>query len=128
MSNTHPHHIGALGEEIACIFLEQKGWRIIRRNYTRPWGEIDIIAQHKDRVHFVEVKSVSCENISHETANPAEKVHTEKQKRLGRAIQTYLSRYASREIPWIFSVIVVYIDPETYQARIQYLKDIALPA
>lgn len=37
--------IGNLGENIACNFLEKKGFKIIERNYRKKWGEIDIIAQ-----------------------------------------------------------------------------------
>jgi putative endonuclease len=36
---------GALGEEIAATFLARKGFRIIEKNYRKPWGEIDIIAE-----------------------------------------------------------------------------------
>lgn len=35
--------IGQLGEEIACQYLEKKGYTILDRNFRRKWGEIDII-------------------------------------------------------------------------------------
>lgn len=48
---------GALGEEQAARYLEQKGWKIIARNFSAPCGEIDIIAQDNKTLVFVEVKT-----------------------------------------------------------------------
>lgn len=51
--------IGRLGEELAGKFLMKRGYKIVDRNYRRPWGELDIIAEKKGKIHFVEVKSMS---------------------------------------------------------------------
>jgi hypothetical protein len=37
--------VGLLGESIAATYLAGKGFSIVERNYRRPWGEIDIIAE-----------------------------------------------------------------------------------
>ena len=50
--------VGEIGEEIACQFLERKGFKILERNYRKPWGEIDIIAEKDGVIRFVEVKAV----------------------------------------------------------------------
>lgn len=50
---------GAIGEGIACTFLMRKGFNIIEKNYRKPWGEIDVIAEKDGIMHFVEVKAVS---------------------------------------------------------------------
>lgn len=51
--------LGALGEDIACKYLEGKRYKILFRNYRKPWGEIDIIARAKDKtLVFVEVKTM----------------------------------------------------------------------
>lgn len=56
--------IGELGEDIACEYLNGKGYRILKRNYWKPWGEIDIIAVAKtNTLVFVEVKTLK-ENSS----------------------------------------------------------------
>lgn len=47
---------GAAGEEAACRYLQSKGLRIVARNYRRPCGEIDIIAQEGSTLVFAEVK------------------------------------------------------------------------
>ncbi|MBI2033487.1 MAG: YraN family protein [Candidatus Liptonbacteria bacterium] len=50
---------GKIGEEKACEFLKSKGYQIIKRNYQKPWGEIDIIAFTPDKtLVFFEVKTI----------------------------------------------------------------------
>ena len=87
--------LGPIGEEIAATFLERKGFSIVEKNYLKKWGEIDVIAEKAHKIHFVEVKTVSCENIdavSYETDTyrPEDNVHPWKLQRLGRTIQSYL--------------------------------------
>ncbi|MDR2766626.1 MAG: YraN family protein [Holosporaceae bacterium] len=48
---------GYLGEFIAVLLLRIKGYRILARRYKTVCGEIDIVAQRRDVVAFVEVKS-----------------------------------------------------------------------
>ncbi len=48
---------GNIGEDKAASFLEDRGFKVIDRNYYSRFGEIDIIAMKEDVIHFVEVKS-----------------------------------------------------------------------
>lgn len=49
--------IGNIGEEFVCRYLEKKGLKIEKRNFTIRGGEIDIIASLHDKLFFVEVKT-----------------------------------------------------------------------
>lgn len=51
--------IGSLGEELVVRFLMKRGFKILDRNYRRPWGELDVVAERKAVIHFIEVKSLS---------------------------------------------------------------------
>ena len=92
------NEIGKVGEDLAMHWLIKGGFTIIERNYSRKWGEIDIVARGtSDRLHFVEVKSVSYGTeydlkyaVTHETYRPEDNVHKNKQDRLKRAIQTWM--------------------------------------
>jgi putative endonuclease len=54
---------GKKGERLACKYLEKNGYRILDRNYWKPWGEIDIVAQAKNKtLVFVEVKAMRQSN------------------------------------------------------------------
>jgi putative endonuclease len=48
--------LGAYYEEVAVRYLEERGYRVVQRNYRCPLGEIDIIAWHEGYLVFVEVK------------------------------------------------------------------------
>ena len=53
-----PKKYGDQSEDLATAFLEQESFIILERNYfARKLGEIDIIAQKDDVLHFIEVKS-----------------------------------------------------------------------
>ena len=53
-----PKLFGDASENLATDFLEQEGFIILERNYfARKLGEIDIIAQKGNILHFIEVKS-----------------------------------------------------------------------
>lgn len=47
---------GKQGENIACEYLIQQGYRIICRNWQLEKAEIDIIAMDKNELVFVEVR------------------------------------------------------------------------
>ncbi|MDP3948648.1 MAG: YraN family protein [bacterium] len=58
-SKTSKSETGQLGEDIACEYLIGKGYRILERNYWKPWGEIDIVAVARtNTLVFVEVKTL----------------------------------------------------------------------
>jgi len=53
-----PKVFGDASETLATRFLKQEGFVILERNYfARKLGEIDIIVQRDDVLHFIEVKS-----------------------------------------------------------------------
>lgn len=125
---------GNLGEDLACRFLIRNGFSILERNYLKKCGEIDIIAKKESSLHFIEVKSVSCETIpklSSETAGdnhrPEDNIHTWKLARIAKTLQVYLSeRNVSGETNWQFDVITVKIDVKRLISRVLLLENIIL--
>ncbi|MFH0755463.1 MAG: YraN family protein [bacterium] len=125
---------GNLGEGLACRFLMKHNFDIIEKNYLKKCGEIDIIAKNKGKIHFIEVKSVSCETIpdvSGETNNnsykPEDNVHRWKLQRLAKTIQIYLAeKKVSPETKWQFDIITVYIDKKRLISKISILENIIL--
>ncbi|MCX6717481.1 MAG: YraN family protein [Candidatus Taylorbacteria bacterium] len=121
---------GTLGEDLACRFLMKHGFEIVERNYWQKCGEIDIIAKNKGILHFIEVKSVSCENINNVSDNgyrPEDNLHSWKLERLKKTIQVYLNnKSVSSETVWKFDVITVYIDTNNKVSRVNFLENIIL--
>lgn len=129
MSKTAKQRVGNLGEDIACKFLIKHGYSIIDRNYWKKWGEIDIIAKKSKKLYFIEVKSVSCENmeyVSRETDEyrPEENVHPKKLERLSRTIQSYLLERDLEEQEWQLDIITVLLDTKHKKAKIKRIEDI----
>jgi putative endonuclease len=51
------HNIsGTKAEDLACIFLQERNYKVLARNYKDRFCEIDIIAHNKTTLAFVEVK------------------------------------------------------------------------
>lgn len=48
---------GNTGEDYACDLILKKGYKIIERNYRYGHGEIDIVAEDKNALVFIEVKT-----------------------------------------------------------------------
>jgi putative endonuclease len=48
---------GRAAEDIAARTLQQKGYTLLKRNFSNRFGEIDIIAKDKETLVFVEVKA-----------------------------------------------------------------------
>ena len=66
---------GFRGEDLASLFLKDRGYLIISRNFTCKIGEIDIICSKDDSLCFVEVKTRK--NLSY--GLPCEAVNYRKQ-------------------------------------------------
>ena len=131
--------LGEIGENIAARFLVKHGFEIVDRNYTKKWGEIDIVAEKDNRLYFVEVKSVSSvgietladkrENVTRETDNyrPEDNMHPWKLLRLSKIIQTYLlTKSIDESTEWQVDLLVVFIDTKNKKARVKVVKDIIL--
>ncbi|MCH7597748.1 YraN family protein [Patescibacteria group bacterium] len=128
---TEKQRIGRIGENVACKFLMKHGFSIVECNYWRKWGEIDIIAQKAKKFHFVEVKTVSRENLTDVTREidgyrPEENVHPAKLKRLGRTIQTYLLEKNLEDEEWQFDVLAVFLDIKNKEAKVRFTEDVVL--
>ena len=83
------HNLGQKGEELAADHLKKFGYKILFRNWT--WGkhEIDIIAENKEFIVFVEVKTRNDDFQMH----PLTSVNRDKQKSIIRAADGYLQKF-----------------------------------
>ncbi|MEK7567624.1 MAG: YraN family protein [Patescibacteria group bacterium] len=118
---TEKRKIGDLGESIAIKYLESKGFKLLERNYLKPWGEIDIICKKGNNLYFIEVKTVT-----HETSGfkAEENVHPFKLRRLERTINSYLLEKGEGESDWQMDLIVVILDKENKKAKVKYIEGI----
>ena len=78
---------GHRAENLAAIFLQLKGYRILARRYKTPVGEIDLIIKRGRAIAFVEVKG------RRDRTAAAESIHAQNQSRVVRAAQWWLSKH-----------------------------------
>lgn len=81
--------VGKSGEDYVAKYLKSNGYIILKRNWhDGRYGEIDIIAENRDYIVFVEVKT----RQKHSLVSGVEAVDSYKQKRTKNASQTFMKR------------------------------------
>jgi putative endonuclease len=94
---------GAAGEDLACAHLVGKGLRILARNYRCRSGEIDVVAEDRGTVVFVEVRERGGD--SHGSA--VESVTATKRRRVVRAARVYAATHGLGESALRFDVVAI---------------------
>ena len=69
--------LGRNGEKLAVKYLKKHGWKILKRNFKNPFGEIDIIAEKDGVTAFTEVKT----RTSDAFGSPSEAVDFKRRQR-----------------------------------------------
>ncbi len=100
--------LGEAGEEIALTFLKKKGYKILYQNYRCCFGEIDIIAQHKKILTFIEVKTRSTKLYG----APHEAVSLKKQRKICQVALEFIQRHRLEETNARFDVVAIQFSPE----------------
>ncbi len=121
---------GEIAEHVAVRYLEGKGFSVVERNYTRKWGEIDIVAKKGKVRHFVEVKSKIGEFdllwvSGEDTYRPEDNMSPRKIQRLRRTIQSYLAEHRY-EGEWQTDLMVVILNSDLEEAKVEFLEDVVL--
>lgn len=80
---------GAAAEELAAVFLEGQGLRIVERNYRCRFGEIDLVARSGAVLVFIEVRARKSEAFG----GAAGSITTAKRRRLVAAARHYLAKH-----------------------------------
>jgi putative endonuclease len=92
---------GRRSEILAIDYLRSQGYRIVCSPYRTKTGEADIVAWDGDVLVFVEVKS-------RKNADPPEdSVGYEKQQRIIRAANAYVSRFRLQDKPFRFDILAM---------------------
>jgi len=114
--------IGNSGEEIACIFLEKKGFKIIDRNVYKKTGELDIVARNiqSNKVHVIEVKTVRG-NYESVRISPIENMTRRKIIKLQKTALLYMQHKHISD--WQIDAIFIWIDSYKQRTQIQHMEN-----
>ncbi len=111
--------IGDIGEEYAVKYLKKCRYKILSLNYRKKYGEIDIVAENKEYIIFVEVKT------RHENPMtlPVDAVDKRKQQRLIKTASAFLSENNIDKF-CRFDVCEVFVNSETLKlVNINYIEN-----
>lgn len=93
--------LGKEGERIAERFLQQKGYRLVEKNYRCSGGELDLIVLDRRVIVFVEVKTRTGSGFG----TPFEAVESRKQRRMIHAAQVFLAAKGLQQRDARFDVV-----------------------
>ena len=113
--------LGEQGETLACDALEKRGYAIVERRYRTRFGEIDVIADDRGTVVFVEVKTKTDCTFS----DPIESVTKQKQRRLVSMAEQYVACRRLDHRPCRFDVVTV--DASVAPSRVTIYQDAFRP-
>lgn len=118
MSKFTTKQIGDKGEDYAVKYLKKNKYKIIERNYRKKYGEIDIIAENKEYIIFVEVKT----RHSNSMTQPVDAVDKRKQMRLIKTASAFLSENNTEKYVRL-DVCEVIVNPDNLRLiSINYIK------
>ena len=116
--------IGQTGENIACKYLQSKGFLIIERNFTLRCGEIDIIASREGIIHFVEVKTVLYREKGY-FIRPEDNMHRVKLRKFIRSCLVYVDmRHIADTTDWQVDVLAIEYDARAEKAYIRHIESV----
>ncbi len=96
--------IGVLGEKLVCKWYTDRKYKLLSVNYKTRLGEVDIIAQYKNTVVFIEVKTRKDNKFS----QAREAVTYSKQQKIKAAARQYISSHNLDDKTIRFDVAEVY--------------------
>lgn len=109
--------IGEYGEVVAARYLRQHGYIILEGNFKCKFGEIDIIAEDRKYICFVEVKTRS-ENMMY---SPSDAVDGSKRAKIIASSEIYMKYYDEKRQPRFDIAEVYFKDDEP--VKINYIEN-----
>ena len=113
--------LGKYGEKMARRYLRKHGYKIIKKNFVAESNEIDIIAENREALAFVEVKT---RTIGHENPNeprPASSVNQKKQRGIIKAA-TFYTAYNPTPKKKRFDIVEVYVNRKNGKYSLAEIK------
>ena len=101
--------IGIIGETEAAKMLEQKGYKVLEHNWRMGHLEVDLIAENRKEIVFVEVKARTCILNG---KMPEENVDETKMRRVIAAANAYIKYHQIEKQPR-FDVVGILVDRNT---------------
>jgi putative endonuclease len=116
MSHFQNKLIGSIGENLAKDYLIKKGYQIVTQNFHTRFGEIDLIAQDKDILVFVEVKT----KVGLDFGSPEAMFTPRKYDRVKRMATIYLK---GRDVPCRIDLVAIVLNESHHPISINHYQN-----
>lgn len=113
-------YVGALGEKLAQIYFDKKGYHFLKQNCRYRFGEIDIIARDGGVTVFCEVKT----RRTNFYGSGEESITYKKLQRMKKSALTYISENTIKT-PWRLDVIIIQLDQNNKALSLRHYKNIS---
>lgn len=111
---------GDKGEQLAAEYLEERGYKIIEKNWRYYRFELDLIAENANNIVFVEVKT----RYSNFYGEPWEAVNKSKRKKVCLSGDAYIQQFKSSKEPRFDIVSILHMNGKT---EITHIEDAFWP-
>lgn len=122
---TQRRKTGDSAEGLVVKYARQRGWKILVRNFQKPWGELDIVAQEtsflkrRKTIIFIEVKSQNAPVPN--DFRPEFHFTVQKQKKIIKTAHSYLlEKKYNENTNYRFDLAVVELDPLQKVGHLRY--------
>jgi len=112
--------VGKIGEDLSEQYLKNNGYKIIERNFWKPWGELDIIAKDpKGILVFIEVKTMR--QFGNAAINPEDNLTSAKLKKLQRTAGLYagFNEDLITDVGWRIDLVAVSLNPDVSRETLE---------
>ena len=113
---------GNIAEGAVCKYLKRKRYKILYRNYVADGHEIDIVAETKEHICFVEVKSRTEGAKNPFNMLPRDAVDKKKQESIITAARTFAASTGGKK-KFRFDVAEVYLNQSQRVDKINYIEN-----
>ncbi|NCO36013.1 MAG: YraN family protein [Armatimonadetes bacterium CG2_30_59_28] len=118
-AQTSARKSGEFGEDVAERYLVSEGYTILERNFGTRYGEIDLIAEEKGVLVFVEVKA----RRSEEFGLPGDAVDRHKQRQISKMAVAYVCDNGIRDRDCRFDIVEIHLGEGKRVLSVNLIRD-----
>lgn len=108
---------GFLGEDLASKALINKGFKILERNFSNKFGEIDIITKDQDVLVFVEVKAKKGTDFG----LPEEMINAHKLQKIRRMAEVYMN---GKNLPCRIDIVAITLSETNELLQLNHYENV----
>lgn len=111
---------GDFAETIASKYLQAQGLKLLKKNFSCKFGEIDLIMEDHDTLVFIEVRYRKQTNYGH----PLDTINYQKQKKIIKAAHYYLMQQTGyNQWPCRIDAVAIHSQTCSGQDQVQWVKN-----